>query len=67
MLAEPMQGPDGGKPAPILTSVLRDVRGEIELADGEVPLVVRAPFGFGEVLFVAADLDRAPISDWTAQ
>jgi hypothetical protein len=66
-LAEPMQGPDGGKPAPILTSVLRDVRGEVELADGEVPFVVRAPFGFGEVLFVAADLDRPPISDWTAR
>lgn len=44
--------------------LLVDVRGRVEARDGELPLVVRRPFGFGEVVFVAADLDRPPLSTW---
>jgi hypothetical protein len=63
---EPMQRPEGGRP-PIATAVLREVRGHVELTDGDLPLVIRAPYGFGEVLYVAADLDQPPFADWSAR
>ena len=47
---------------------LRDVRGAIEIHAGgratEMPLVVRSLFGFGEVTFVALDLDTPELQDW---
>jgi len=43
---------------------LQDVVGKIEVADGNLPLVVRAPRRFGQVVFVAVDLDQRPFSDW---
>jgi len=50
---------------------LSGVRGSIESFAGsgpsDLPLVVRTPRGFGEIVFVAFDLDRAPISDWKAR
>jgi hypothetical protein len=66
-LTQPMQGADGGRPEPIPTGKFTDVRGRVELGDGEIPLVVRTPQGFGEVLFVAADLDRPPFFEWPAR
>jgi hypothetical protein len=60
---QPMLTPDGRKPS-ITTTVLRDVRG-IRLSDEN--LVIRSPYGFGEVLFVAADLERPPFTQWPAQ
>jgi len=36
----------------------------IEVREVDLPLVVRAPYGFGQVVFVAADLDRAPWNAW---
>ncbi|MBI3836813.1 MAG: hypothetical protein HY288_02615, partial [Planctomycetia bacterium] len=49
---------------------LRDVRGKIEAYAGsqsrDLPLVVRAPHGFGEVVFIAVDLDRPPLANWAA-
>lgn len=44
--------------------LLTGVRGRVEVAEGELPLVVRSSYGFGEVVFVAADLDRPPFVDW---
>ena len=32
----------------------------------EGPVAVRAPFGLGRVTFLALDLDRPPLSDWSA-
>ena len=47
---------------------LVDVRGRIEAYEGnhprDLPLVVRTPFGLGEVIFVGLDLDRPPFSSW---
>ncbi len=50
---------------------LLDVRGRIEAFAGthprDLPLVVRRPYGFGEVVFVAFDLERPPFSTWPAR
>ena len=50
---------------------LEDVRGRIEAFDGsratDLPLVIRTAHGLGEVLFVAADLDRPPFVNWRAR
>jgi hypothetical protein len=47
---------------------LVDVRGRIEAYEGnhprDLPLVVRSPFGLGEVIFVGLDLDRPPFLSW---
>ncbi|HVU87253.1 MAG TPA: hypothetical protein VHD36_08025 [Pirellulales bacterium] len=43
---------------------LADVQGRIEVADGNLPLVVRSQRRFGQVVFVAVDLDRRPFPDW---
>lgn len=50
---------------------LRDMTGRIEAYAGtnarDLPLVVRAPLGFGEVTFVGFDLAEAPFSTWRAR
>ncbi|MEX0936744.1 MAG: hypothetical protein WDZ59_02710 [Pirellulales bacterium] len=47
---------------------LSDVRGTIAAFEGnrpeDLPLVVRAPFGFGNVTFVALDLNTTPLDRW---
>ncbi len=47
---------------------LRNVRGKIEAYAGsharDLPLIVRAPHGFGEVVFVAFDLQGPPLAGW---
>jgi hypothetical protein len=49
-------------------TVLNQVRGDLELYDvginGRRPMIIRAPFGFGRVVFVAFDLDQPPFSNW---
>ena len=53
------------------TPKLENVRGKIEAFDGsratDLPLVIRTPHGLGEVVFVAADLDRPPFVKWPAR
>ena len=44
--------------------LLADISGVIESGDGGMPLVVRRPVGFGQVVFLAGDLDRAPLATW---
>ncbi|MHC4399291.1 MAG: hypothetical protein ACYTG0_06405 [Planctomycetota bacterium] len=44
---------------------LVDLKGEIEASESNLPLVVRAARGFGQVVFVAADLDQPPFTEWT--
>lgn len=50
---------------------LTGVHGKIELAEGpraaNVPLVIRAPHGFGEVTFVAFDLDGERFAKWAGR
>ncbi len=65
-LADPMRGEFSAKPAPIPTTVLENVRGKVELKDGEIPVVIRTNHGLGQIIFIAADLDQAPFKDWPA-
>jgi hypothetical protein len=55
-----------GAQAGLVLSVprLAEVQGRIEVADGNLPLVVRTQRQFGQVVFVAVDLDRRPFLDW---
>ena len=53
-------------------TVLESVAGRTEVYDGvgdagQRPMVVRRLFGFGQVVFVAVDLDLPPFVDWPAQ
>lgn len=49
-----------------------DVRGVIEVSEvggpfGRVPAIVRFPYGFGEVVFLAFDLDQPPFTQWESR
>jgi hypothetical protein len=47
-----------------------DIQGRIEAPDdqgADLPLVVRRPFGLGEVVYVAVDLDQPPLVEWKAR
>jgi hypothetical protein len=46
---------------------LSDIVGRVEARVADLPLVVRRPYGLGEVVFVAGDLDRAPFAGWQAR
>lgn len=46
---------------------LADVRGTVEAREADLPLVVREARGFGRVVFLAADLDRAPLAQWAGR
>ncbi|NUQ63066.1 MAG: hypothetical protein HUU20_11365 [Pirellulales bacterium] len=41
-----------------------ETKGVVETKEGNLPLVVRRAWGFGQVVFLAADLDTAPLADW---
>jgi len=60
-----------GRDAGIPMTVLKDVRGQIEVSErgiqGLQPLVVRSPYGFGQIVFVAIDLDGPKLRDWTGR
>ncbi|MEN6449136.1 MAG: hypothetical protein ABFC96_01470, partial [Thermoguttaceae bacterium] len=43
---------------------LSGIAGVIEARESEVPLVIRTVRGFGQIIFVAADLDQPPLSRW---
>lgn len=44
---------------------LSDVHGIIEAHEADLPLVVRVARGFGQIIFIAVDLDRPPIDTWS--
>ena len=60
-----------GRGAGLPMTVLEDVRGEISVSErglrGLQPLVVRAPHGFGQVVFVAIDLDGPQLGAWAGR
>ena len=56
--------PIPGHGEPIAVAHLIDVRGTIEAAADDLPLVVHTPRGFGRVVFLATDLDRGPLAEW---
>ncbi len=61
----PIPPPKTGEKVEMPTPRLTDVQGKVEAREGDLPLVIRKPQGLGQVLFVAADLDRGPIRDWS--
>jgi hypothetical protein len=44
-----------------------NLRGKVLESEGNLPLIVRTPHGLGEILFIAADLDRGPIVEWSGR
>ncbi len=63
--ANPIPQPKAGEKVELPTAWLfADVQGRIEAREADVPLVIRSPRGLGQVVFVATDLDRGPISEW---
>ncbi len=55
---------------PLRFSSLVDIRGTVEASEGQPgqgPTVVRRPLGFGQVLFIAVDLDAPPVSQWNGR
>ena len=54
-----------GEKVELPTPKLVDVQGKIEAHEADLPLVIRKPQGLGQVIFVAADLDRGPIREWS--
>jgi hypothetical protein len=46
-------------------------QGRVEAFDGyspgDLPLVVRSPYGFGEIVFLALDFDRPPLAGWSGR
>ena len=57
-----------GRRLPYDVPVLREVGGVIEAYEGnrpeDLPLIIRAPRGFGTVVFAGVDLDQPPLSGW---
>ncbi|HWB12133.1 MAG TPA: hypothetical protein VG826_23100 [Pirellulales bacterium] len=51
----------------LIAAQLNDVKGQIELSEGDFPLVVRRPYTFGGVTFLAADFSRSPLVDWAGR
>jgi hypothetical protein len=54
---------DGGK-SMIQAAKLADVEGIVEAHEADLPLIVRTARGMGQIVFVAADLDQGPLSNW---
>ncbi len=52
----------GGTPLPI--SIIENPDGAILLAQDDQPLIVHSAFGFGEIVFIAFDLDSERIEQW---
>jgi hypothetical protein len=44
---------------------LSGVEGRVEAGEGELPLVIRAPRGLGQVIFLAADFDVGLLGAWS--
>lgn len=59
---------DGQRRFGMPVTVLKDIRGVVECAEGAGatyrPIVIRAPHGLGQVVWVACDLDQSPFSQW---
>ena len=61
--ANPIPPPKTGEKTELPTARLTTCKAKSRPA-GPTPLVIRSPRGLGQVVFVATDLDRGPISDW---
>jgi hypothetical protein len=55
----------GAGETPLRVPRLAGVKGTIEAREADLPLVIRTARGFGQVVFLAADLDGAPLAQWS--
>ncbi|MGD0516683.1 MAG: hypothetical protein ABSA26_04040, partial [Thermoguttaceae bacterium] len=55
----------GGEKSVVQAAKLADIQGVIEAREIDLPLVVRTARGLGQIVFVAADLDREPLGKWS--
>ncbi len=57
-----------GSDSDLKMTLLTDVRGRVdaveELGLTDWPMIVRRPYGFGQITFLAADPDLPPLADW---
>jgi hypothetical protein len=60
----PMPQPKEGEKNAIICPKLIVSEG-IEAREEDLPLVIRTPHGLGQILFVAADIDRPPFKNWS--
>jgi hypothetical protein len=58
------EGPRDASQRTIMVPRLANVTGIVEATHEDVPLVARIPHGFGEVVFLAVDLDQSPLRKW---
>lgn len=56
-----------GERLEIAVPQLSEPRGVVEVVEAGLPLVVRSPFGLGEVVFVALNLDQTPLAGWSGR
>lgn len=57
----PREGP--GQHLDLRVPQFADLQGTVEAREGNLPLVVRRPLGFGGIVFAAFDLDQLPLFD----
>ncbi len=62
----PLRWPRGERRG-LAAARLDDIKGRIELSEGDFPLFIRRPYTFGEVTFLAPDFGRAPLVDWAGR
>jgi hypothetical protein len=57
-----------GQRRDLMATVVEDIAGRIEVFEGTRrsgrPIVIRAAHGLGQIVFVAVDLDKPPLSTW---
>lgn len=68
--SEQIEAAEGERRLRLPMSLLTDTSGHIDAHESighHVPVVIRAPYGFGQIVFLAVDLDSPPISTWSGR
>lgn len=66
--ASPVAIPRPSDAGPVLrVPKLTGVAGEVRARELDLPLVVCTPRGLGQIVFIAAELDRPPLQQWTGR
>ena len=55
----------GAGEKPLGVPRLAGIKGTIEAREADLPLVIRTARGFGQIVFLAADLDAPPLAQWS--
>jgi hypothetical protein len=60
----PIPAAEGQRRAVLPACRLAEVEGVVEASEADLPLLVRSPRGFGQIILFAADLDRGLLTGW---